>query len=132
VPASVAAALRFPERVSVVIAGDGDFMMNGQELATAVQYQANPLVIVIDNGSFGTIRLHQEREYLARLSATTLRNPDFAMLAKAYGGRSAGGATTAQIAPALEQVMEHTSARLLHPKTDVEYLSAARATESGV
>ena len=132
VPASVAAALRFPERVSVVIAGDGDFMMNGQELATAVQYQANLLVIVIDNGSFGTIRLHQEREYPARLSATTLRNPDFAMLAKAYGGWSAVVETTDQFAPALEQAMEQTGLRLLHLKTDVEYLTAAGATVSGL
>ena len=69
--------LRFPERISVVIAGDGDFMMNGQELATAVQYDANLLVLVIDNGSFGTIRLHQEREYPSRLSATSLQNPGF-------------------------------------------------------
>ncbi len=131
VPASVAAALRFPERISVVIAGDGDFMMNGQELATAMQYDANLLVLVIDNGSFGTIRLHQEREYPARLSATSLQNPDFAMLAKAYGGWSATVESTEQFAPALTEAMKHKGLRLLHLKTDVEYLTAAGATVSG-
>ncbi len=131
VPASVAAALRFPERISVVIAGDGDFMMNGQELATAMQYDANLLVLVIDNGSFGTIRLHQEREYPARLSATSLQNPDFAMLAKAYGGWSATVESTEQFVPALTEAMKHKGLRLLHLKTDVEYLTAAGATVSG-
>jgi len=132
VPASVAAALRFPDRVSVVIAGDGDFMMNGQELATAIQYDANLLVLVIDNGSFGTIRLHQEREYPARLSATSLRNPDFAKLAEAYGGWSATVANTAEFAPALAEAMQRKGLRLLHLKTDVEFLTAAGATVSGL
>ena len=132
VPASVAAALRFPDRVSVVIAGDGDFMMNGQELATAIQYDANLLVLVIDNGSFGTIRLHQEREYPARLSATSLKNPDFAKLAEAYGGWSATVATTEEFAPALAESMKRKGLRLLHLKTDVEFLTAAGATVSGL
>lgn len=131
VPASVAAALRFPERVSVVIAGDGDFMMNGQELATAMQYDADLLVLVIDNGSFGTIRLHQEREYPTRLSATSLKNPDFAALAKAYGGWSATVESTDEFAPALEEAMGKKGLRLLHLKTDVEFLTAAGATVSG-
>ena len=130
VPASVAAALRFPDRVSVVIAGDGDFMMNGQELATAIQYDANLLVLVIDNGSFGTIRLHQEREYPARLSATSLTNPDFAALAKAYGGWSATVEATVEFAPALAEAMKRKGLRLLHLKTDVEFLTAAGATVS--
>lgn len=131
VPASVAAALRYRDRTVAVIAGDGDFMMNGQELATAVQYEADLLVLVIDNGSFGTIRLHQEREYPARLSATSLVNPDFAALAKAYGGWSATVETTAAFAPALEEAMKHKGLRLLHLKTDVEFLTAAGATVSG-
>ena len=85
-PAAVAAALRHPERSVVALAGDGDFMMNGQELATAVQYGCDMLVLVIDNGAYGTIRMHQEREYPTRVSGTTLHNPDFAALARAYGG----------------------------------------------
>lgn len=132
VPASVAAALRFPDRIVVALAGDGDFMMNGQELATAIQYDTNLLVLVIDNGSFGTIRLHQEREYPARLSATELRNPDFAALAKAYGGWSATVENTAEFAPALEEAMKHQGLRLLHLKTNVEFLTAAGATVSGM
>jgi acetolactate synthase-1/2/3 large subunit len=132
VPASVAAALRFPERTVVALAGDGDFMMNGQELATAIQYDADLLVLVIDNGSFGTIRLHQEREYPARLSATSLKNPDFAALAKAYGGWSATVENTAEFAPALADAMKLKGLRLLHLRTDVEFLTAAGATVSGL
>ena len=132
VPASVAASLRFPERVSVIIAGDGDFMMNGQELATAVQYGSDLLVIIIDNSSFGTIRLHQEREYPKRLSATYLQNPDFAALAIAYGGWSAAVETTDGFMPALKAAMTKSGLRLLHLKTDVEYLTAAGATVSGL
>jgi acetolactate synthase-1/2/3 large subunit len=69
-----------------VHAGDGDFMMTGQEFATAVQYGAAVVVLVLDNGMYGTIRMHQERHYPARVHATDLRNPDFAALARAYGG----------------------------------------------
>jgi len=67
------------------ITGDGDFLMNGQELATAVQYGAKTIVLLLNNGMMGTIRMHQEREYPQRVSGTVLRNPDFAALAKAYG-----------------------------------------------
>ncbi|MEP5487482.1 MAG: thiamine pyrophosphate-dependent enzyme, partial [Parasphingorhabdus sp.] len=100
------------------------------ELATAIQYDANLLVLVIDNGSFGTIRLHQEREYPTRLSATTLRNPDFAALAKAYGGWSQTVDSTDAFAPALAEAMQHKGLKLLHVKTDVEFLTAAGATVS--
>lgn len=86
VPSAVAASLRHPERLVVSIAGDGEFLMNGQELATAAQYGAKPLVIVADNGEYGTIRTHQERQYPERISGTQLQNPDFALLAQAYGG----------------------------------------------
>src|SRR5205823_4194912 len=89
VPAAVAAALRFRDRPVVAVAGDGDFLMNGQELATAAQYGADLLVIVVDNASYGTIRMHQERDYPERVSATELNNPDFAALARAYGGWAA-------------------------------------------
>ena len=90
VPAAVAAALLHPERTVVNIAGDGDFLMTGQELATATGYGARRLLsIVVDNGSYGTIRMHQEREYPERVSGTELQNPDFAALARAYGWRAA-------------------------------------------
>jgi acetolactate synthase I/II/III large subunit len=123
-PAAVAAALRFPERCVVALAGDGDFMMNGQELATAIQYGCNILVLVIDNGAYGTIRMHQEREYPTRVSGTTLHNPDFAALARAYGAWSESVEATAEFAPALGRAMAQKGVRLLHLKTDVERISA--------
>jgi acetolactate synthase I/II/III large subunit len=124
VPAAVAAALRCPHMDVIALAGDGDFMMNGQELATAIQYDCNLLVLVIDNGSYGTIRMHQEREYPGRVSATTLRNPDFAALGRAYGAWAECIETTAQFAPALKRAMAQTGVRLLHLKTDVDRISA--------
>ncbi|NYT40365.1 thiamine pyrophosphate-binding protein [Sphingomonas sp. R-74633] len=123
VPAAVAAAIRFPDRAVVALAGDGDFMMNGQELATAVQHDADLIVLVIDNSTYGTIRMHQEREYPARLSGTTLRNPDFAALARAYGGWAETVETTAQFAPALDRALEQSGLRLLHLKTDIEFIT---------
>ena len=124
VPAAVAAARRNPARMVVALAGDGDFLMNGQELATAVQYGCDMLVIVVDNGAYGTIRMHQEREFPGRLSATTLNNPDFAALARAYGGWAQTVETTAEFAPALDAAMTQKGVRLLHLKTDVERISA--------
>jgi acetolactate synthase-1/2/3 large subunit len=85
VPAAIAAKLEHPERVVVCFAGDGCYMMHGQELATAVQYGANIVIIISNNTMFGTIRMHQERHYPDRVSGTMLHNPDFAAMAKAYG-----------------------------------------------
>ena len=124
VPAAVAAAVRYPERKVVALAGDGDFLMNGQELATAAQYGADMLVIIVDNGAYGTIRMHQEREYPARVSGTSLVNPDFAALARAYGGWAETVETTAAFPPALDRAMAHKGLKLLHLKTDVERISA--------
>lgn len=86
IPSAVAASLATPGRRVVTIAGDGEFLMNGQELATAAQYGATPLVIVMDNQEYGTIRTHQERDYPERISGTQLQNPDFAAMAQAFGG----------------------------------------------
>src|SRR3546814_11657584 len=99
-PAATAAALRHKERQVVALAGDGCFLMNGQELATAVAHGADMLVIVIDNGAYGTIRMHQEREFPGRLSGTTLKNPAFTALARAYGCWAAPVERTAAFAPA--------------------------------
>jgi acetolactate synthase I/II/III large subunit len=123
-PAAVAASLRHPDRCVVALTGDGDFMMNGQELATAMQYGCDLIVLVIDNGVYGTIRMHQEREYPARVSGTTLHNPDFAALARAYGGWAATVEATDQFAPALKDAMGRTGLRMLHIKTDPERISA--------
>ncbi|MBC9033655.1 thiamine pyrophosphate-binding protein [Sphingomonas sp. JC676] len=125
VPAAVAAAIRFPDRQVVAVAGDGDFLMNGQELATAIQHDANMLVIVVDNSTYGTIRMHQEREYPARLSGTALRNPDFAALGRAYGAWAETVETTEQFAPALDRALEQPGLKLLHLKTEVEFITPA-------
>ena len=125
VPAAVAAALRHPTRKVVAIAGDGDFLMNGQELATAVQHRADMLVIVVDNSGYGTIRMHQEREYPTRVSGTSLRSPDFAALGRAYGCWAETVDTTADFAPALDRALAQPGVRLLHLKTDIERISAA-------
>ena len=124
-PAAVAAALRHPDRQVVCVAGDGDFLMNGQELATAMRYGANLLVLVIDNQSYGTIRMHQEREYPARLSGTDLVNPDFAALARAYGAWSETVERTEDFPPVLAHAQAEKGVKLLHLKTDVEIISNA-------
>lgn len=123
VPSAVAGALRCPDKTVVAVAGDGDFLMNGQELATAIQHGANMLVIVVDNGGYGTIRMHQEREYPARLSGTALHNPDFALLAKAYGAWSETVETTEQFGPALDRALAQPGVKLLHLKTDMEVIT---------
>ncbi|HEY0012799.1 MAG TPA: thiamine pyrophosphate-binding protein [Allosphingosinicella sp.] len=125
VPAAVAAALRFPGRQAIAVAGDGDFLMNGQELATAVQHGADMLVIVVDNASYGTIRMHQEREYPERISGTSLRSPDFAALARAYGGWAETVERTEDFAPALARAQAERGVRLLHLRTDVEQITSA-------
>jgi acetolactate synthase I/II/III large subunit len=99
--------------------------MNGQELATAAQYAADLLIVLVDNCSYGTIRMHQEREYPERISATALKNPDFAALARAYGGWAETVETTEDFAPALEEALKLKGIRLLHCKTDVEQISNA-------
>ena len=132
VPAAVAAAQRHPERTVVALAGDGDFLMNGQELATAAQYNCDLLVILVDNSAYGTIRMHQEREFPGRISATQLANPDFAALARAFGGWATRVETTAEFAPALAEAKTRKGVRLLHLITDIEQLSAGGATVSGL
>ena len=124
-PAAVAAAIRFADRPVVCVAGDGDFLMNGQELATASQYGADLLVVLVDNGSYGTIRMHQEREYPKRLSATQLSNPDFAAFARAFRGTAEVVEKTAGFVPALDRVMGQKGLRLIHCKTDVEQITNA-------
>ncbi len=132
VPAAVSAALRFPQRTVVAVAGDGDFLMNGQELATAVQYDANLIVIVVDNSAYGTIRMHQEREFPGedRISATRLVNPDFAALAGAFGGWSARASTTQEFKDALTQASGLAGLRLIHCTIDIEQLAASGASVS--
>ena len=122
-PAAVAAAVRFKDRPVVCVAGDGDFLMNGQELATAAQYGADLLVIVVDNGAYGTIRMHQERDYPERISATTLANPDFVKLAEAFGGRGWRVEKTEEFERTLDAAMKARGIRLIHCLTDVEVIT---------
>ncbi|WP_379921811.1 thiamine pyrophosphate-binding protein [Erythrobacter sp. R86502] len=132
VPAAVAAALRFKDRTVVAVAGDGDFLMNGQEMATAAQYAVDMIVIVVDNGAYGTIRMHQEREYPSRVSATTLSNPDFAKLGAAYGAWTARAETTREFDAALAEARDQKGLRLIHVLTDLEHIAASGATISGL
>lgn len=110
VPSAVSAALNFPGRIVVTIAGDGEFLMNGQELATAAQYGATPLVIVMDNGEYGTIRTHQEAHYPGRISGTQLKNPDFAKFAESFGGVGIRVETDAEVPAAVERALETVQA----------------------
>ena len=123
VPAAVAAKLVEPGRVVVAFAGDGDFLMTGQELATAVQYGAAIIVLVVDNGMYGTIRMHQERHYPGRVSGTDLVNPDFAALAQAYGAFGERVDETAAFPAAFERAHEAGRPALLHLVVDPEALT---------
>lgn len=123
VPAAIAAKLRHPERLVVANAGDGCFLMNGQEMATAVQHGAPIVVLVWDNGSYGTIRMHQEREYPGRVSGTDLRNPDFAAYARAFGAAGFTVERTEDFNEAFAAAREAGRPALIHIKTDVEAIS---------
>lgn len=128
VPAAVAACLLYPDRLVINIAGDGDFLMTGQELATATGYGARRLVsVVVDNGTYGTIRMHQEREYPGRVSGSDLFNPDFAALARAYGWRAERVERTAQFEPAFAAALASGQPTLLHLKLDAD-VSTSRTT----
>ena len=122
-PAAVAAKLRHPERDIICFAGDGCFQMTGQEFGTAVQYGANIITLVVDNGIYGTIRMHQERDYPGRVSATLLTNPDFAALARAYGGHGETVERTADFVPAFERARASGVPAILHIKTDPEAIT---------
>jgi acetolactate synthase-1/2/3 large subunit len=113
-PAAVGAKRVHPDRMVVAFAGDGCFLMNGQEFATAVQYDLPIVVIVIDNANYGTIRMHQERRFPGRVSATALRNPDFAALARAYGGHGETVERTEEFAPAFERAVATGLPSIIH------------------
>jgi len=131
VPSGVAAKLVHPERPVVAFAGDGDFMMSGQELATAMQYGAKVIFIVVNNGMYGTIRMHQERHYPGRVSGTELRNPDFAALARAYGLHAEIVETTRDFEAAFERAWNAKTAALLELRIDPDSVSP-RATLSAI
>jgi acetolactate synthase-1/2/3 large subunit len=129
VPAAVAAKITFPNRTVLAFAGDGDFLMNGQELATAQQYGAAIKVFVVNNGMYGTIRMHQEREYPARVWGTALQNPDFAALARAYGLLAETVTRTAEFGPALERCLDHDGPTLVELRIDPEAITTGTTLE---
>ncbi|MGN6827206.1 thiamine pyrophosphate-binding protein [Paucibacter sp. M5-1] len=132
VPAAVAASLLDPERWVVNIAGDGDFLMTGQELATATGYGAKRLIsVVVDNGTYGTIRMHQEREYPGRVSGSDLFNPDFVQLALAYGWAAQRVDHTEDFAPALQAALAAGKPTLLHLRLSTD-VSTSRSTLTAI
>ena len=123
VPAAIAAKALHPDRVVVAFAGDGCFLMTGQELATAVQYQLNVIFIVVNNNMYGTIRMHQEREFPGHVYGTALVNPDFAAYARAFGASGEAVETTAQFAPAFARAMQAGKPALIEIRIDPEAIS---------
>jgi acetolactate synthase-1/2/3 large subunit len=124
-PAAIAAKLAEPERPVIAVCGDGDFLMNGQELATAVQYGAHFVALVINNGLYGTIRMHQEREYPGRVYGTELRNPDFAAYARAFGAHGETVTRTAEFAPAFERALSAGKPALIELSIDPDAITPA-------
>jgi acetolactate synthase I/II/III large subunit len=132
VPAAIAASLLHPERWVVNLAGDGDFLMTGQELATAIGYGAKKLIsVVVDNGTYGTIRMHQEREYPGRVSGSDLFNPDFSALARAYGWQAETMDKTEDFEPALQRAISAGQPTLLHLKLSSD-VSTSRSTLTAI
>ena len=122
-PGAVSAKLAAPERTVVAVCGDGDFLMNGQELATAAQYGAAVIALVVNNGMYGTIRMHQEREYPERISGTELKNPDFAAYARAFGGHGELVEETAQFAPAFERARASGKPAIIELRIDPDAIT---------
>jgi acetolactate synthase I/II/III large subunit len=123
VPAAVAAKRLYPQRMVVSFAGDGCFLMNGQEFATAIQYDLPIIVLIFDNGMYGTIRMHQERDYPGRPSGTFLKNPDFAAYARAFGGHGERVENTAEFAPAFARAVASGKPAILHILNDPEAIT---------
>jgi acetolactate synthase-1/2/3 large subunit len=130
-PAAVAAKLAASGRTVFALCGDGDFLMNGQEIATAVQYGANFVAVVVNNGLYGTIRMHQEREYPGRVFGTALYNPDFSAYARAFGGHGETVERTADFAPAYERSVASGKPALIELRIDPDAITPA-ATLSAI
>jgi acetolactate synthase-1/2/3 large subunit len=124
-PAAVAAKLAMPERTVLAVCGDGDFLMNGQEIATAAQYGAAFVALVVNNGLYGTIRMHQEREYPGRVFGTDLQNPDFAAYARAFGGHGETVERTEEFAPAFERARDSGKPALIELRIEPDAISPA-------
>jgi acetolactate synthase-1/2/3 large subunit len=123
VPAAIAAKAVHPDRPVVCLAGDGDFLMTGQELATAVQEELDVVILVVNNGMYGTIRMHQERHYPGRVFGTDLRNPDFVALARAYGAHGALVERTEEIGDALDEALACGRPALVELRVDPQAIT---------
>jgi acetolactate synthase-1/2/3 large subunit len=123
VPAAVAAKLVHPGRIVVGFCGDGGFLMTGQELATSLAEGPGPIILLFNNGMYGTIRMHQERRFPGRVVGTTLKNPDFTALAAAYGAFSATVSRTEEFAPAFEAAVEAHRAAIIELRIDPEMIT---------
>ena len=130
VPSGVGAAIILPKRTVISFAGDGDFLMTGQELATAAQYDAKLIFIVVNNGMYGTIRMHQERHFPTRVSGTMLKNPDFAALARAYGLHGEIVEATADFEAAFERAWNAKTAALIEVRVDPDAISPRASLSS--
>jgi len=123
VPAAVAASLVHPDRRVVGFAGDGAFLMSGQEIATAMQYGAKPILMVLNNNMYGTIRMHQERDFPGREHGTRLTNPDFAGLARAYGAHGETVERTQDFAPAFRRAVDAGTLAVIELKVDPDMIT---------
>ena len=128
-PASVSAKLTHPDRPVVCLAGDGCFLMHGQEFATAVQYGANIITLVVNNGMFGTIRMHQERNYPGRVSGTEIQNPDFAAYAVAFGGYGETVTKTEDFGPAFDRAVSSGKPAILEIQVDPQALTPIKTLD---
>lgn len=123
VPAAVAASLRYPDRQVVCFVGDGGLLMTGNELATAVQYGAPLALIISDNGSYGTIRMHQERIFPRRLAMTNLQNPDFLTWAKSFGALAFQVDRASEVRAALDEAFSANRTSVISVRTSLEHIS---------
>ena len=131
IPAALTAKALLPERTVVCFTGDGDFLMSGQELATAVQYELPIIVLLVDNGMYGTIRMHQERQFPGRVVGTDLVNPDFAAFARAFGAHGENVERTGDFPAALDRALAAGVPALVSLRIDPEAITA-RTTLSAI
>lgn len=130
VPAAVMAKRQAPDRIVVAMAGDGCFLMNGQEFATAVQLDIPIIVVIIDNGMYGTIRMHQERHFPRRVLATELTNPDFAAYARAFGGHGERVETTEEFKSAFQRAIQSGRPAILHCFLDQQAITPSETLDN--
>ncbi len=126
-PAAIAAKSLYPQRTVICFAGDGDLMMTVQELATAVQFNLNIIVIVIDNGMYGTIRMHQEKHFPGRAYGVDLKNPDFAAMATSFGCKAFSVGETEEFEPALKSALQSKIPSLIHVRIDPEVITPSKS-----